>query len=139
MNSSELLRNRKRAMPQRISPPQGVPSSLRIQTLRYASAANISASSVNGGQTQPQHNSGMILSSDSILATKGHAAVCCPTLITEVTTIGPFCCSQVTRATNPPTQFPRGFYGPGRCKRPCPPVNNPPVSPWVIPDCPSGC
>ena len=100
MYSSEYLRNKQRAAPQIICPPQGVPSSLRTQIVRFAN------SSVNAPTKEKI----------------GHVSVCCATTITEPTEIpaDPVCCDLIA-----PTQFPRGFYGPVRPD--CPPVNNPPL------------
>ena len=113
MYSSEYLRNKKRAAAQIISPPQGVPSSLRTQVVRYA----------NSGPVTTPRNAGQVvlLSAEGVISNKGQQAVCCPSgTITTPTMIPPKCCDLIN-----PKQFPRGFYGP--VKPDCCPVNGPRV------------
>ena len=113
MYYSEYLRNKKRAAPQVISPPKGRDSSLWTQIQRYKSAGPI-VTPLSAGQM-------LELSADGVIASKGHAAVCCADTITVPTVIAPTCCDLVA-----PVQYPRGFYGPVRPE--CCPINGPPLS-----------
>jgi hypothetical protein len=113
MYYSEYLRNKKRAAPQIISPPTGRDSSLWTQMQRYKNAAAIPTATLSAGQM-------LELSSDSVVASKGHAAVCCTSTIKEPTYIEGTCCDLVA-----PEQFPKGFYG--SPKPDCCPVNGPPL------------
>jgi len=121
MYYSEYLRNKKQAAPRIISPPTGVPSSLHIQRQRFKNSLPV-VTPLSGGQM-------LQLSAEGVIASKGHASVCCATTITQPTTLPGTCCDLIA-----PTQYPRGFYGP---KRPdCCPVNGPPIGGQCAP-CPT--
>lgn len=123
VSAAERMRDLKRSMPQIISQPQGISSSLFTQERRYASATN-SVNSSRGGQGQVVQQS-----AETLLAARGNVSVCCPTGLITVpteTASGAGWCAVLSSA---PPPLPHGFYEPPR--PPCPPVNNPPLAPWV--------
>lgn len=121
MYASEYLRNKKRAMPQIISPPTGRDSSLWIQMQRYKNS---------GAVVQPISSGQMLqLSADGALASKGHASVCCTDTIKVPTELPATCCDLVI-----PPRVPTNFYAVG--KQDCCPVNNAPIG-GDLPCCPN--
>lgn len=120
MYYSEYLRNKKRAAPQLISPPQGRSSGLWTQMQRYKNSAPVHTPR-NAGQV-------ILLSSEGVIAHKGQVAICCADTIKVQTVLPPTCCDLVV-----PEQLPRGFYGP--VKPDCCPVNGPTIG-GDIPCCP---
>jgi len=128
MYYSEYLRNKKRAAPQVISPPRGRDSSLWTQIQRYKNSGSI-VTPLSAGQM-------LQLSGDGVIATKGHAAVCCTNTITVQTAVAGTCCDLVVPNNQPGSdtiQYPRGFYQPP--KPDCCPVNGPPIAD-TTPCCP---
>jgi len=127
MYYSEYLRNKKRAAPQIISPPQGRDSSLWTQMQRYKNAGPV-VTPLSAGQM-------LELSADGALASKGHAAVCCSNTIKVATLLEATCCDLVVPNRKPDTQqYPKGFYG--SPKPDCCPVNGPPLG-VDVPCCPN--
>jgi hypothetical protein len=109
MYASELLRRRKRAAPQVVSPTPVNTGGLWIQMQRYKSSVYmppIGKKTLNGQV--------------DVVAQRGGCAVCGNPAQTTMDIPGQ-CCDLVN-----PTQYPRGFYGPVRPE--CPPVNGPPVT-----------
>jgi len=120
MYYSEYLRNKKRAAPKIISPPTCRDSSLWTQMQRYKNAVAIPTATQSGGQM-------LVLSSDSVTASKGHAAVCCADTIRAPIELEGTCCDRVVPNRTPDTQqYPKGFYR-GSKHFDCNPVNGPPL------------
>jgi len=69
----------------------------------------------------------LVLSSDSVTASKGHAAVCCADTIRAPIELEGTCCDRVVPNRTPDTQqYPKGFYR-GSKHFDCNPVNGPPL------------
>jgi hypothetical protein len=107
VSSSEYLSRKKREAARLITQPQGRPSSLRTQIVRYACGS---------GKSQEAGGSLVRKSADPILATKGHAGVCCVSTISEATWIDGDCKEKIQIAPGFPVErseqpvVPRGFY-----------------------------
>jgi hypothetical protein len=112
----EYLRDKKRAIPQVVSPTRIDTAGLFTQMQRYKAAApHISTINESAGVSL-EHKSGA-----NVLATMGNAAICCGPA--QVTTTVPGCC------TVKYTPYPLNGY---TAKKPDPPaINYPPVDPTL--------
>jgi len=117
MYSSEYLRNKMRAAQKIISPTDSRDAGAFTQMRRNQ---NATISTQKGGQM-------LLLSADSVLATKANQAICCSTPLSQPTVIDGQCCNNLTQ-----TQYPTGFYGPA--KPDCCQINNGP-QPVMAPCC----
>jgi len=110
MSYNEYLRDKKRAMPQIMSPTRIDTAGLFTQMKRYKTAAPLGAAESDG--LSVQHSS-----SNNVLATLGNAAACCGPVQDTTTMEG--CCIE---KLNP---YPWNGYRPPR--QHCCPVRNPPL------------
>ena len=118
MSYNEYLRDKKRALPQIISPTRINTAGLFTQMQRYRAAVPQDKPESDG--TNVQHSSG-----SNALATIGNAAVCCaPAQATVVTP-----CKESIKLQ----PYPTNGYRPPRCDPPA--INYPPVDPAFCP-CP---
>lgn len=111
---NEYLRNKKRSLPQVISPTRVDTAGLHTQIMRYN--ASVPQDKVESAGTSLLHSSG-----SNVLATKGNVSVCCGPAQATVTVAG--CC--------PPNYnpYPRAGYAAPRPD--CPPINNGPIDPSI--------
>ena len=118
MSYNEYLRDKKRSLPQIVSPTRINTSGLFTQMQRYKAAVPQNTTESAGSLIEHK-------SAGNVLATLGNAATCCAPAQATVTVDG--CCTVVY------TPYPTNGYRPPRPD--CQPVNNPLPDPSIC-DCP---
>jgi hypothetical protein len=114
MSYNEYLRDKKRALPQVISPTRINTAGLFTQMQRYKAA--VPQGNTDSAGVSVQHKSG-----SNVLATIGNAAACCaPAQATVVTP-----CQESIKLQ----PYPTNGYRPPRCDPPT--INYPPVDPTI--------